>query len=205
MSGRIENFNGLGDLFLQGKIPPFTRNFLSLDSVPNTLFRRVGLNSEEDSKRCYFIMHKGAFFFNLYTSQQWADNFASAEDMLVTHEKDEAKIVENVVPKDQIPKLFQMFATLLSRWKDPTSKVPVLQEKFQLINNDGSVSKYNVVVALHISKMCQFIYFECIPITPALNFDFSFLNENMNWIDDYDADIPLGEVGDSILQLLLQN
>ena len=200
--------NSLEGFFLQGKVPPFKRNILSLGDVPQSLLKKVGLDSVTARKRCYFIMHKGSFSFNIHTSQQWANDFVTAEEMIDCHKVDESKIIEKSVPMDQVPSLMHMFATLVAKWKTPNVEVPVLQQTLQLIDKDKRVIQYKVVVALHISKIGQYTYFECYPSMPeSIKFDSSDedLYESLSWVDDHDTTVPLDDLGGSILQLLIQN
>ena len=203
-----KTFSGPETFFSEGKVPSMERNILSLEAVPSSFLRKVGIGADLESKRCYFIMHKGSYFFNVHTSRQWANDFVSAEEMLVHHKIDESRIIEHSVPVDQIPSLMNMFASLLAKWKTPKVEVPVLQQILQLRDKNKNIKKYEVIVALHISKMCQFTYFECKPSMPeSYNFDSSVedLYKSLSWVDNYDASVPLDDVSDSILQLLLQN
>ena len=203
-----KTFGGPEKFFSEGKVPSIERTVLSLEAVPSTFLRKVGIGDDLESKRCYFIMHKGSNFFSVYTSRQWANDFVSAEEMLVHHKIDESRIIEHSVPVDQIPSLMNMFASLLAKWKTPKVEVPVLQQILQLRDKNKNIKKYEVIVALHISKMCQFTYFECKPSMPeSYNFDSSVedLYKSLSWVDNYDASVPLDDVSDSILQLLLQN
>ena len=128
--------------------------------------------------------------------------------MLLHHKIDESKMIGHLVPVDQIPSLLHMFASLLAKWKTPKVEIPVSQQILKLRDKNKNVTNYEVVVAMRISEMCQFIYFECKPLMPEpYNFDSSEedLYESLSWVDSHDASVPLDDIGDSILQILLQN